>query len=119
MTPKLSQLAYGGGYYPEQWPEAVWAEDVQLMKRAGVNLVTVGLYSWAMLQPGHGTYTFDWLDRVLALLNEHGIRVNLATATGSPPPWFTRLHPESRPVTAEGDILVAGARQHFCPKTTP
>ncbi|MBX6385206.1 MAG: beta-galactosidase, partial [Microbispora sp.] len=35
-------LCYGGDYNPEQWPEEVWAEDVALMRRAGVTLVSVG-----------------------------------------------------------------------------
>jgi len=42
---------YGGDYNPEQWPEEVWSEDVRLMKRAGVNLATIGVFSWAMLEP--------------------------------------------------------------------
>ena len=117
MTPKLSQLAYGGDYNPEQWPEAVWAEDVELMKRAGVNLVTVGVFSWARLQPDPETFTFDWLDRVFDLLHRNGILVDLATATASPPPWLPRLHPESLPVSAEGVRYSPGARQHYCPNS--
>jgi len=38
---------YGGDYNPEQWPAEVWPEDVRLMGEAGVNLVTVGIFSWA------------------------------------------------------------------------
>ncbi len=115
MIPKLSQLAYGGDYNPEQWPETVWAEDVELMKRSGVNLVTLGVFSWAKLQPSPSTYAFDWLDRAMALLHDNGIMVDLATATASPPPWFSRLHPDSLPVNAEGLIYSPGARQHYCP----
>src|SRR5688572_19768635 len=115
ITPKLSHIAYGGDYNPEQWPEAVWAEDVELMKRAGVNLVTVGVFSWAKLQSGPAAYTFDWLDRALTLLQENGIMVDLATGTASPPPWFSRLYPDSLPVNAQGVIYSPGTRQHYCP----
>ena len=42
----MSSVYYGGDYNPEQWPAEVWAEDVRLMGEAGVNLVTVGIFSW-------------------------------------------------------------------------
>ena len=82
------RIAYGADYNPEQWPEEVWDEDVRLMWEAGVNLVSVGIFSWALLEPEPGTYDFGWLDRVLDKLHAGGIAVDLATATASPPPWF-------------------------------
>ena len=102
ITARTSQLLYGGDYNPEQWPESVWAEDAELMKRAGVNLVTVGVFSWAKLQPASDTYTFEWLDRIFDLLHQNQVLIDLATATASPPPWFSKMHPESLPVNAEG-----------------
>jgi beta-galactosidase len=111
----LHGIAYGCDYNPEQWPESIWAQDVRLMAEAGVNLVTVGVFSWAKLQPAPGELTAGWLDRVLGLLAEAGIWVDLATATASPPPWLVAAHPEILPVTADGRRLAAGARQHYCP----
>ena len=108
-------IGYGGDYNPEQWPEATWAEDIRLMAEAGVNLVTVGVFSWSRLQPGPGELTAGWLDRVLDLLAEAGIGVDLATGTASPPPWLVAAHPEILPVTADGRRLAPGARQHYCP----
>jgi beta-galactosidase len=110
---KLGGIAFGGDYNPEQWPEEVWAEDARLMKEAGVNLATVGVFSWAHVQPEPGAFRFDWLDRVLDLLGVHGIAVDLATMTASPPPWLTARHPEILPVRADGVTLSPGARQHF------
>jgi beta-galactosidase len=110
-------LCYGGDYNPEQWPRDVWLEDVRLMGEAGVNLVTVGVFSWAWLEPEEGRFEFDWLDEVLDLLHEHGILVDLATATASPPPWFSRRHPESLPVDRQGWTLWPGSRQTFCPSS--
>jgi beta-galactosidase len=110
-------LTYGGDYNPEQWPEEVWTQDVRLMQEAGVNLVSVGIFSWALLQPEPGRYEFGWLDRVLDLLHEGGISVDLATASASPPPWFSRLHPDSLPVTRTGARLWPGGRQAFCPSS--
>lgn len=117
ISAKLPHVFYGGDYNAEQWPEEVWREDARLMQQAGVNLVTVGVFSWALLEPRPGVYDFGWLDRVLDLLAEHGIFVDLATATASPPPWLAAQHPESLPVTREGVRLAPGARQHYCPSS--
>ncbi|MEV4300084.1 beta-galactosidase [Microbispora rosea] len=107
-------LWYGGDYNPEQWPEEVWAEDVALMRRAGVNLVTVGVFSWSRLEPSEGRYTFGWLDRVLDLLAAGGIRVDLAIPTASPPPWFSLSHPDALTVTRDGVRLTHGSRDTYC-----
>ncbi|MFH8575292.1 beta-galactosidase [Streptomyces zaomyceticus] len=114
-TPKgLHRLAFGGDYNPEQWPESVWQEDVRLMREAGVTMVSVGIFSWALLEPEPGRYDFDWLDRLLDLLHEHGVRVDLGTPTVAPPAWFYRAHPEALPVTAEGVRYSYGSRGAIC-----
>jgi beta-galactosidase len=113
----LDHLAYGGDYNPEQWPEATWRDDVRLMREAGVNLVSVGIFSWALLEPEPASFDFGWLDRVLDLLHDGGVRADLATATASPPPWFSRAHPESLPVTFDGRTLWPGGRQAYCPSS--
>jgi beta-galactosidase len=110
-------LAFGGDYSPEQWPDEVLDEDVRLMAEAGVNLVTVGVFGWALVERSEGRYTFAWLDRVLDTLGAAGIRVDLATGTASPPPWFSHAHPETLPVTRDGTTLWPGARQAFCPSS--
>ncbi|MEU1238065.1 beta-galactosidase [Micromonospora aurantiaca] len=108
---------YGADYNPEQWPEQTWAEDVELMRRAGVNLVSVGIFSWALLEPAPGRYVFDWLDRAIDLLHDGGISVDLATATASPPPWLAHRHPETLPRRADGTVLWPGGRQAYCPSS--
>ncbi len=108
------RLRYGGDYNPEQWPERVWREDAALMRRARVNLVTVGVFAWSRLEPTPGRYTFDWLDRALDLLHDAGVRVALATPTASPPPWFSLAHPDALPVTADGVRLHHGSRDTYC-----
>lgn len=114
-TPKgLTRLAFGGDYNPEQWPEDVWQEDVRLMREAGVTMVSAGIFSWALLEPAPGEYDFGWLDRVLDLLHENGIRVDLGTPTVAPPAWFYRAHPEALPVTAEGVRYEFGSRGAVC-----
>ncbi|HEY8472562.1 MAG TPA: beta-galactosidase [Natronosporangium sp.] len=115
LVPRVAGLCFGGDYNPEQWPEQTWREDAQLMREAGVTLVTVGVFSWSMLEPAPGKYEFGWLDRVLEILHDAGVAVDLATATASPPPWFSVAHPEALPVDAHGNRLSHGSRQTFCP----
>nr|WP_222106335.1 beta-galactosidase [Catellatospora sichuanensis] len=111
-------IAYGADYNPDQWPRAVWRDDVRLMREAGVNIVSLGIFSWARLQPSEHTWRFDWLDEVMGLLYDNGIAVDLATATASPPPWLTAKHPEILPVNERGETLWPGGRQHWRP-TSP
>ncbi|GJF30816.1 beta-galactosidase [Kitasatospora sp. NE20-6] len=110
----LDALAYGGDYNPEQWPEEVWHEDVRLMREAGVTMVSVGIFSWALLETERGVYDFAWLDRLLDLLHEHGIRADLGTPTVVPPAWFYREHPDALPVTREGVRYEFGSRGAIC-----
>ncbi|QUQ65474.1 beta-galactosidase [Kutzneria sp. CA-103260] len=114
LADRLGGLAFGGDYNPEQWDEAVWREDDELMRRAGVNLATVGVFSWALLEPAEGEYDFAWLDDQLDRLHANGVAVDLATPTASPPPWFTLAHPDALPVTADGTRLVHGSRDTYC-----
>ncbi|GAA2302524.1 beta-galactosidase [Streptomyces kunmingensis] len=107
------RLLFGGDYNPEQWPEEVWAEDVTLMKEAGVTSVTLGVFSWAKLEPRPGAREFGWLDRLMDLMHAHGIGVVLATPTASPPPWLGRLHPETLPRDENGQTVWWGSRQQF------
>lgn len=113
VVPKISGLIYGGDYNPEQWPEQVWHEDMALMKKAGVNLVTICVFAWSRIEPRPGEYDFDWVHRLMDLLAENGIFACLANATASPPHWMARLYPESLPVDAEGRVYYPGSRQHY------
>src|SRR5438128_2625089 len=117
MLERLPHMAYGGDYNPDQWPEEVWEEDVRLMQESGVNLVSIGIFSWSRLEPQQGRFDFAWLDRIMDMLHEGGVRVDLATATASPPPWLSHAHPEMLPVTVDGVRLWHGARQHYCPSS--
>ncbi|WP_371614134.1 beta-galactosidase [Streptomyces sp. NBC_00454] len=114
ITDRLGGLAFGGDYNPEQWDEPVWKEDDELMSRARVNLATVGVFSWALLEPEEGRYDFTWLDAHIDRLHANGVAVDLATPTASPPPWFTLAHPDALPVRADGTRLVHGSRDTYC-----
>lgn len=110
-------IALGGDYNPEQWSPDLWPQDVRLMREAGVTFATVGVFSWSLLEPEPGRYETAWLDRVLDLLHEGGIAVDLATGTASPPPWMAAAADDLLPVTRDGRTLWPGGRQAYCPSS--
>ena len=112
------RIEFGADYNPEQWPPAVWADDVRAMREAGVTIVSLAIFSWARLEPRSGEYHFGWLDDVIGLLAADGILIDLATATASPPPWLSTAHPEILPVDRLGHTYSPGGRQHWRP-TSP
>jgi beta-galactosidase len=115
--PRVQGLAYGGDYNPEQWSRDTWRDDVRLMREAGVNLVSVGIFSWALIEVREREFDFSWLDEILALLHENDISVDLGTPTASPPAWFFAAYPESRVETAEGTKLGFGSRGMVSPSS--
>ncbi len=98
--------------------ESIWHDDLLLMRQAGVNLVTVGIFSWAALQPDEHTFTFEWLDRVLDLLAEDKIFACLGTGTAAQPAWLSITYPQVLPVNAWGQRRRHGERMNYCP-TSP
>src|SRR5690606_32786672 len=84
----------------------------------GVTIVSLGIFSWAHLEPADEQWEFGWLDEAMDLLHAGGISVCLATATASPPPWLTAKHPEILPVNERGETVWPGGRQHWRP-TSP
>lgn len=118
ITDVVPTIAYGGDYNPEQWSEDVWLEDAKLMKDAGVNLVSVAIFSWAVIEKEEGVFDFCWLDKVLDILHDHGIGVCLATATASPPAWLTNKYPDVAAVQPDGTPYSIGSRQHYSPTST-
>ena len=95
-------MLYGADYNPDQWPEDVWDDDVRLMREAGVNVVSLGIFAWSRIQPAEDVWDFAWLDTVIGKLHAGGIGVNLATATASPPPWVSANYPETLPADESG-----------------
>src|SRR6478672_7796767 len=110
LPAEVPGLAFGADYNPEQWDEATWQADVALMREAGVNLISVGIFAWARLEPRPGEFDFGWLDRVLELLHNADIAVDLATPTVVPPAWFYRAYPEAWVVDRDGRRLGPGSR---------
>ncbi len=117
LIPGTEGLVLGCDYNPEQWDPAVWEEDVRLMTEAGVSLVAINVFGWAQIQPAADRFDFSGLDRIIELLHEAGIGINLGTGTASPPPWLSARHPEILPVSADGLRAWPGGRQAYCPSS--
>lgn len=114
---KIKKIPYGGDYNPEQWPEDSWEEDMRLLKLAHIDLVTLNVFSWAMLQPDEDTYCFDKLDKIMALVKKNGLKVCLATATAAHPAWMARKHPDILRVDSNGARHKFGSRHNSCPSS--
>lgn len=115
--PQFKAMLYGGDYNPDQWDEATWADDLRQMKEARINVVTLGVFSWARLQPGPDTYDFEWLDKVFDLVHQAGMQVILATPTAAPPAWLCQMYDDILPTAPDGTRYHFGSRRHYCPNS--
>lgn len=114
----IRNILYGGDYNPEQWPEEVWQEDMRMMKKAHVNIVTLNVFSWATLQPSEDTYDFSKLDKIMDYARENGLKVCLATSTGAHPAWMAHRHPDILRTEFNGTKRKFGGRHNSCPNST-
>ncbi|MGA5356196.1 beta-galactosidase [Streptomyces purpurascens] len=116
-APRTPKIPYGGDYNPEQWPEAVRDDDHRLFTRAGIDTLTVGVFTWSLTQPAPDTYDFTVLDRVLDRAAAEGRQVCLATGTAALPPWLAKRHPDVNRTDFEGRRHRYGQRHNFCPSS--
>jgi beta-galactosidase len=100
-------------YYPEQWPEQLWPEDLARMRALGISLVRIGEFAWSRLEPEPGRWDFGWLERVLDQCAAAGLQVVLGTPTATPPQWLVEAHPEILPVDRAGRTRGFGSRRHY------
>ncbi|MEL6642994.1 MAG: beta-galactosidase [Pseudomonadota bacterium] len=101
-------------YYPEHWPEEMWAEDARRMVDTGLRWVRIGEFAWSRLEAQPGRYTFDWLDRAIDTLGQAGLKVILGTPTATPPRWMLDRHPGMLARDAHGQPRKFGSRRHYC-----
>ncbi|HYN87504.1 MAG TPA: beta-galactosidase, partial [Ardenticatenaceae bacterium] len=106
---------FGVDYYPEHWPEERWPTDARLMQEAGFNVVRLAEFAWSRMEPEEGRFEFAWLDRAIALLAGHGMRVILGTPTASAPPWLMQNHRDIFRVDQSGQRQTYGNRRNYCP----
>lgn len=116
LTPRFPAFLHGGDYNPDQWLDRpdILERDVQLMQAAHVNCVSVGIFSWALLEPEEGHYDFGWLDDVIDRLWKGGIHVILATPSGARPAWMTQKYPEILRMNDQFRRRRFGERHNHC-----
>ena len=92
---------HGGDYNPDQWLDRpdILEKDLEYFEKAGINCVSLGIFSWAMLEPEEGHYQFDWMKEIIDRLYSHGISIDLATPSGASQSllYLASLSPESLP----------------------
>lgn len=111
---KVKSIPFGGDYNPEQWPQETWEDDFRLLQKAHINIMTLNVFNWALLQPDETTYCFDKLDKVMELTKKYGINVCMATSTGAHPAWMARKYPDILRVTNNGIRRKYGRRHNAC-----
>lgn len=110
------RLLHGADYNPEQWlhdPE-ILTRDIEYMKASGSNVMSIGIFSWAKLEPQEGVFDFEWMDDVITRLHENGISIFLATPSGARPKWLAEKYPEVLRVEANRVRNLFGARHNHC-----
>ncbi|QUS56308.1 beta-galactosidase [Pseudovibrio brasiliensis] len=107
-------LELGTCYYPEQWPEELWADDARRMVELGLTWVRVAEFSWALIEREEGVFDWAWLDKAVSILGEAGLQVVMCTPTAAPPRWLIDKYPEILPVDENGVTRKFGARRHYC-----
>ena len=75
MNSKAPFILYGGDYNPDQWDDETIERDMEYFRKAGVNLVTLPVFSWAKLEPEEGRYELEWLDKNMETLLKNHINV--------------------------------------------
>jgi beta-galactosidase len=116
VSPKLPVLMHGADYNPDQWlhDPAILKEDLRLMKLSGCNVMAVGIFSWAALEPSEGRFEFEWLDDVLDSFAANGVYAWLATPTGARPAWMSEKYPEVLRVEPNRVRNLHGMRHNHC-----
>ena len=119
MVKKLSGppgILYGGDYYPEQWLDRpdILEKDLELMKQARINTVTLGVFAWSFLEPAEGDYHLEWLRGLVDRLYAEGIFTVMATPSGARPRWLAETYPEILRVNADRVRNLYGARHNHC-----
>lgn len=116
ISEKLKCMWHGGDYNPDQWlkyPE-VLKRDIEFMKEAGCNVMSVGIFAWSRLEPEENVFDFEWLDNIINNLYDNGIYTVLATPSGAMPVWMAEKYPEVKRMSEDGIRQRFGNRHNNC-----
>lgn len=116
LFPQIKGLVHGGDYNPDQWLDRpdILAEDIRLMKKAGINSATLGVFSWSAYEPVEGEFHFEWMEEIIDNLYQNGIYTVLSTPSGARPAWLDAAYPEAMRVNELGLRNHHGVRHNHC-----
>lgn len=116
LFPQVGGFIHGGDYNPDQWLDRpdILEEDVRLMKKAGINSATLGVFSWSAYEPREGEFRFEWLEKIIDNLYRNGIYTVLSTPSGARPAWLDQKYPEAMRVDPRGMRCHHGGRHNHC-----
>ncbi len=107
-------MKLGVCYYPEHWPEDMWAEDAARMADIGLSKVRIGEFAWSRIEPALGIFDWGWLDRAIETLAGHGLEIVLGTPTATPPKWLVDRQPDMLALDQHRNPRRFGSRRHYC-----
>jgi beta-galactosidase len=107
-------MQLGTCYYPEHWPDALWADDAQRMVAAGISHVRLGEFAWSRIEPEPEKFDWAWLDRAVRTLADAGLALILCTPTATPPKWLIDRMSDMVATDAQGQPRRFGSRRHYC-----
>lgn len=109
-------ILHGGDYNPEQWLDRpyILSEDMRLMQAANCNEMTVGIFSWSILEPEEGKFDFSFLDKTIDDVYKAGGRIILATPSGARPVWMAEKYPQVLRMNHHGHREHFGGRHNHC-----
>ena len=99
---KMNKLLYGAAYYDEYLPVDRIETDMEMMKKAGMNVIRVAESTWSTWEPQDGVFDFTHLHRMLSCSKKHGIQVIVGTPTYAVPTWLVREYPDIITETHDG-----------------
>lgn len=116
LFPKIGGILHGGDYNPDQWLDRpdILEEDIRLLKQAGINSVSLGIFAWAAYEPEDGIYNLDWMEEIMNNLYANGIYTILATPSGARPAWLDEKYPDAMRVDEYGIRNHHGWRHNHC-----
>lgn len=115
----LDRILHGGDYNPEQWfvdgdYKTVIEKDIVDLKAAGINFVTVGVFSWACYNPADDVYDFEYMDYLIKRFKEEGFSIVLSTPSGGFPNWLKIKYPSINRVDKNNVRRTLGDRHNHC-----
>ncbi len=99
---KTEKLYFGAAYYSEYLPYDRVEKDMEMMEKAGMNVIRIAESTWSTLEPQEGVYDFTHIDRMLDAAACHHISVIVGTPTYAVPTWLVKKYPDILAITQNG-----------------